>query len=615
VTPPVHARNRTAAGAAWLIGGKTGEGVDSAGEIFARAAARAGAHVHTFRLFPPIIKGGPTSYEVRAAGAPVEARADALDCIVALDGETAARHGAALRQGGLLLRDAGRAAAGQAEGSTTAPGNAPAPTGAVTCHVPFAALARDLGDPIMKNIVALGVSAHLLGLDVAVLRDTVRGRFADKGSRVQDQNAAAVDAGWRYAEAHLTAATDGARLPRASTAHRWLLSGNDAIALGALAAGCRLYASYPITPASDILEWMAAHLPEVGGAAVQTEDEIAALSLVIGAGYAGVRAMTATSGPGLSLMTETMGLAGMAEIPAVIVAAQRPGPSAGMPTKHEQSDLLHIVYASHGEFPRIVLTPGTLEECFTDTALAFNLAERYQCPVIVAVDQDLVLSRTTASRLPLDEVRVDRGERVGSAEAARLGAAYERYALTASGISPRAVPGQAGVRFLSSGDAHDHRGVIDVEDPAVRRAMVDKRLRKTRDVWGHAAGTAAEGDGDLLVIALGSPCGPVREALGRLRADGIAARFLRIRRLWPFPAHEVAPEVQRARRVVVVEHNATGQIATLLRAHVGGHEKVTGLRQYNGLPFRPADIAAGLRAAVDTPAEGAGLRPGAAAGD
>ena len=576
---------------AWLIGGKTGEGVDSAGEIFARAAARAGADVHTFRLFPPIIKGGPTSYEVRAGDAPVAARADALDCVIALDEDTARRHGPALRPGGLLVTDAGR------------PGSPPPPdgprpsrgSGAVAASVPFSALARELGDPIMKNIVALGVSARLLGLDVQVLRETVRRRFDGKSARVRDQNTAAVDAGWGYADAHLVAQAAAAGLPRAGAAGRWLLSGNDAIALGALAAGCRLYASYPITPASDILEWMAAHLPAVGGAAVQTEDEIAALGVVIGAGYAGVRAMTATSGPGLSLMTETMGLAGMAEIPAVIVAAQRPGPSAGMPTKHEQSDLLHMVYASHGEFPRIVLTPGTLEECFTDTAMAFNLAERFQCPVIVAVDQDLVLARTTARRLPLDEVRIDRGDRVADADALRLGAAYERYALTASGISPRAVPGQAGIRFLSSGDAHDHRGVIDVEDPGVRRAMVDKRLRKTQHIWRYAAGTAAEGDGDVLVISLGAPCGPVREAAARLRTEGRGVRVLRIRCLWPFPAHDVAPEVARARRVVVVEHNATGQVATLLRSHVAAHEKISGLRRYDGLPFRPADIEEGLR--------------------
>ena len=583
---------------AWLIGGKTGEGVDSAGEIFARAAARAGAHVRTFRLFPPIIKGGPTSYEVRAGAGPVQARADALDCVVALDDAAAIRHGPALRPGGLLLTDPG---ARTPNGSAARHGGgtgAPAPAGgAMVCPVPFTALARDLGGPIMKNIVALGVSARLMGLDVAVLQETVRRRFEDKGARVREQNAAAVDAGWRYAEGHLAGDLAPA-LPRAAAAGRWLLSGNDAIALGALAAGCRLYASYPITPASDILEWMAAHLPEVGGAALQTEDEIAALSVVIGAGYAGVRAMTATSGPGLSLMTETMGLAGMAEIPVVIVAAQRPGPSAGMPTKHEQSDLLHIVYASHGEFPRIVLTPGSIEECFADTALAFNLAERYQCPVIVAVDQDLVLARSTVPALPLDGVRVDRGERLSDADAARLGGSYERYALTATGISPRAVPGQAGVRVLSSGDAHDRRGVIDVEDPAVRRAMVEKRLRKTRDVWEHAESIEAEGDGDVLVVALGAACGPVREAAARLRAQDLPVRLLRIRGLWPFPTGDVAPEVARARRVVVVEHNATGQVASLLLSHAGGHAKVVGLRQYDGLPFRPADVEAGIRSAA-----------------
>jgi 2-oxoglutarate/2-oxoacid ferredoxin oxidoreductase subunit alpha len=601
-------------GVAWLIGGRTGEGVDSAGEIFARAAARAGAHVHTFRLFPPIIKGGPTSYEVRAAGGPVHARADGLDCIVALDADTTTRHGPALRAGGVILAEAGRgAAAGRGPDDPSAPQHTP--HGGTIAHLPFTSLAREVGDPIMKNIVALGASAQLLGLNPAVLRETILDRFADKTARVREQNAAAADAGRRYVETHLAAQIQTARLPRGSSPHRWLLSGNDAIALGALAAGCRLYASYPITPASDILEWMAAHLPGVGGAAVQTEDEIAALSLVIGAGYAGVRAMTATSGPGLSLMTETMGLAGMAEIPAVIVAAQRPGPSAGMPTKHEQSDLLHMVYASHGEFPRIVLTPGTVAECFSDTALAFNLAERYQCPVIVAVDQDLVLSRTTVSDLPLEAVRMDRGERLSDADAARFGAAYERYALTPTGISPRAVPGQAGVRFLSSGDAHDRRGIIDVEDPAVRRSMVDKRLRKTRGVWCDVAGTAAEGDGDVLAIALGAPCGPIREAIARLRTEGLRVRFLRIRCLWPFPAHEVGPEVARTRRVVVVEHNATGHVATLVRAHCDGHDKITGFRQYDGLPFRPADVAAALRSAAGTAARrgrARGLPPAAA---
>ncbi|HEV2358868.1 MAG TPA: 2-oxoacid:acceptor oxidoreductase subunit alpha [bacterium] len=585
---------------AWLIGGKTGEGVDSAGEIFARAAARAGAHVHTFRLFPPIIKGGPTSYEVRAADGPVTARADVLDCVIALDDDTAVRHGPALGPDGLLLTDEGR------PGQPAAADVGRRAHGAFACTAPLTALARESGDPIMKNMVALGASARLLGLDVAVLRETVRRRFADKHARVQEQNTAAVDRGWRYAEAHLDGRLPGRALPRAPRAGRWLLSGNDAIALGALAAGCRLYASYPITPASDILEWMAAHLPDVGGAALQTEDEIAALGVVIGAGYAGVRAMTATSGPGLSLMTETIGLAGMAEIPAVIVAAQRPGPSAGMPTKHEQGDFLHMVYAAHGEFPRIVLTPGSVEECFTDAALAFNLAERYQCPVIVGVDQDLVLSRATVAGLPFDEVRIDRGDRLDDGEAARTGGTYERYALTPSGISPRAVPGQPGLRFLSSGDAHDRRGVIDVEDPSVRRAMVDKRLRKTREIGRDAPGVEVDGEGDVLVISLGAPCGPLREAAGRLRADGVQVRVLRIRRLWPFPTPEVTPEVARARRVVVVEHNATGQIATLLLSHVGGHDKVEGLRQYNGLPFRPADIEAGLRAAAGRPGAGAG---------
>ncbi|HLW60482.1 MAG TPA: 2-oxoacid:acceptor oxidoreductase subunit alpha [bacterium] len=573
----------------WMIGGKTGEGVDSAGEVFALGAARSGLEVHTFRLFPPIIKGGPTAYEVRIGPRPLHARGDRLDCLVALDNDTIAKHGATLRPGGFLVVDDGRVTG---EGVPDA----------VRCPVPLTKLAADAGGAIMKNMVALGVSTRLLGLNPAGLREAVRRRFESKGAPVQTQNAAAVDVGWRFADTAWrdrpapAAWTAGRAAGGAGPAATYFLSGNDAIAMGALAAGCRLYASYPITPASDILEWMAAHLPAVGGAAVQTEDEIAALGLVIGAAYAGVRAMTATSGPGLSLMTETMGLAGMAEIPAVIIAAQRPGPSAGMPTRHEQGDLLHMVYASHGEFPRIVLAPGSLEECFLDTALAFNLAERYQCPVIVATDQDVVLKKRTVRALPLDEVRIDRGARVTDAEAQALGPAYRRYALTPSGISPRAIPGQPGALFLSSGDAHDERGTIDVDDPAVRRAMVEKRLRKTRGIWESVAGVRVEGEGDALVISLGSPCGPIREALARLRADGLSIRFLQVRCLWPFPAHEVGPEIARARKIAVIEHNATGQLATLIAAHAGGHGKLWPVRKYDGLPFSPGEVEAQVRA-------------------
>lgn len=577
----------------WTIGGKTGEGVDSAGEVFAAGAARSGLEVHTFRLFPPIIKGGPTSYEVRMGAHPLHARGDLLDCLVAMDNDTVARHGPALRPDGVLVVD---------DPKVTAAG----PGGVLRCAVPLTKLATEGGDAIMKNMVALGASAYLFHLDLEGLQGAVRKRFATKSAAVRDRNTAAVEAGWRYAGVHLANVSprlewrrptggDGA----AQRSRRYLLSGNDAIALGALAAGCRLYASYPITPASDVLEWMAAHLPGVGGAAIQTEDEIAALGIVIGAGYAGVRAMTATSGPGLSLMTETLGLAGMAEIPAVIVAAQRPGPSAGMPTRHEQSDLLHMVFGAHGEFPRIVLTPGSLEECFLDTAAAFNLAERYQCPVIVAVDQDLVLKKRTAPGLPVDGVRIDRGARVADGEAEPAGAAYRRYALTPTGVSPRAVPGQPELLFLSSGDAHDEWGSIDVDDSAVRRAMVEKRLRKTREVWHDLAGTRAEGAGDVLVISFGSPVGPIREAMERLERAGVPVRLLQVRCLWPFPAHEVGPEVARARRVAVVEHNATGQLATLILASVGGHGKIRSVRKYDGLPFTPGELEGEIRAVAD----------------
>jgi 2-oxoglutarate ferredoxin oxidoreductase subunit alpha len=557
----------------WRIAGRTGEGIDSAGEVLARAICRAGYPVHTFRTFPPIIQGGPTSYEVRAADRPVRARADTTRLLVALDGDALQRWAGEVAADGLVVVDADQ----PPEGGCSGP---------ATLALPLTSLAQEAGHRIARNMVAVGASAGLLGLDLGHVEAEAARAFAGKGAAAVAQNQRALRLGYGAVRPRW-------RLPERDPGPVLLLSGNDALGAGAVAAGCRLYASYPITPATELLEWMARHLPAFGGAVLQAEDEIAALCMVIGANYAGVRAMTATSGPGFSLMTEAFGLAGMTETPAVVVAEQRPGPSAGMPTGHEQSDVNHAVFAGHGEFPRVVLTPGTVEECFADAALAFHLADRYQTLVIVLLDQQLALGKVTVPGLDPATLPYDRGSILGGAPGGG-GGPFRRYEATASGVSPRALPGTPGRAFLASGDEHDEDGRIDVTQPGVRARMMDKRLRKLADVDAVAPGIAASGPpgAELVVVSFGSSGGAVDEAVRRLSRP---VRHVRLRRLWPFPAEALREEVGAAREVAVVEQNATGQVARLLQAEVGCHGRVRSVRKYDGWPFKPAEVEEALR--------------------
>lgn len=558
------------------IGGKTGDGIDSAGELLARMAHEAGLYVTTYRTFPPIIKGGVTSYEVRVSAEPVAARGDAVDVLIALDPENLERWRGECGAKGVVVVDADR---------VTSP-----PVDRRIVAVPLSEMARAAGSPIARNVVAVGFLAACLRLPPERGRASIAKVFGDKGDRVVEQNARAFAAGYETARGLMEAGT--LQLPHLAPPKRdggrLLLSGNEAMAVGALAAQCKVYAGYPITPATEIMEWLAERLPSYGGTVIQTEDEIAALCTVIGASYAGVRAMTATSGPGFSLMTEALGLAAMTETPAVIVDVQRPGPSAGMPTKHEQSDIQHALYAGHGDLPRIVIAPGTVADCFHDIVAAFNLADRFQCPVIVLSDHDLALRKQTVDEAAFDVegVVIDRGRFAESAEG------FRRYALTADGVSPRALPGQPDFLFLASGDEHDDAGEIDVDLPSVRRKMVEKRMRKLQRVDYVPYRMHGRPNAPNVAIGIGAVTGPLAEAVGRL-SDWT---FVQLRRVWPFPARELAPLLESATRVAVVEHNALGQLERLVRAEVAGHGKVQGIRKYDGTPFTPGELERALRA-------------------
>jgi 2-oxoglutarate ferredoxin oxidoreductase subunit alpha len=348
-----------------------------------------------------------------------------------------------------------------------------------------------------------------------------------------------------------------------------------------------------MTPASSIIEWWAHYAAQYGLVAKHAEDEIAAIHMAIGVNHAGVRGMTATSGGGFSLMVEGLGLAGMTETPVVIVESQRPGPATGMPTRTAQGDLLFVLYASQDEFSRIVLTPGTVEECFEAGWRAFNLAERYQCPVLILVDNYLSNSiRTIAwSALGADRVEIDRGALLTQRELDDLSGEYKRYALTETGISPRAAPGHPNAIFMACSDEHDEYGHFCDEDAENRIAMVEKRLRKQEGARSVMRAPQLYGPerAERTLVGWGSSYGPLREAVDRLNKGGEQVNFLHFTDLWPLPAKKVRSILSSAGRLVFVEGNATGQLERLLSAHTGAYVNQQ-IHRYDGRPFSPEYI-------------------------
>lgn len=351
-------------------------------------------------------------------------------------------------------------------------------------------------------------------------------------------------------------------------------------------------AAYPITPASEIMEYLIKKLPEFGGTVVQTEDEIAAATMAIGSNYAGVRTLTASAGPGLSLMMEAIGLSGITETPLVIVDTQRGGPSTGLPTKQEQSDLLAMIYGTHGEIPKIVIAPSTVEEAFYDAIEAFNLAEEYQCPVILLSDLQLSLGKQSVEPLDYNKIKIRRGKLNDDAIAEREDKSYfKRFEVTDDGISNRVIPGTKNGIFHVTGVEHDETGKPS-EVPQNRKDQMEKRLRKISNLSFPQPIFKVEQheEPDVLLIGFNSTRGSIEEVMPRLEADGLKVNHAQIRLVHPFPADELRPMLQAAKKVIVIEHNATGQLASLVKMNVGYGEKIESLLKYDGNPFLPGDI-------------------------
>jgi 2-oxoglutarate ferredoxin oxidoreductase subunit alpha len=409
---------------------------------------------------------------------------------------------------------------------------------------------------------------------------------------VVDGNLGAVDAGYEEGRKH--AVRCPFKLERQRDApRRMVLNGTDAFALGALAGGCRFVSAYPMTPGSLALHWMAAHSQRYGVVIKHTEDEIAAINMAIGAAHMGARALVPTSGGGFSLMVEGLGLAGITETPVVIYNAQRPGPATGLPTRNEQGDMLFMLYASQGEFPRFLLAPGTHEQAFETGWRAFNLAEKYQTPVLVLSDHYLAVARRTldVGDLDFDAVEIDRGALLDESEIDALVEPYQRFQVTESGVSPRAIPGHPKAVYVASSNEHDERGAI-TEEMDERVAQVDKRLRKMTAAAGEMSAPTFYGpsEAELTCVCWGTTYGPLREAVDRLNAGGgTHANMLHMSDLWPFPVDAVSEALERAHRIVAVEANASAQLATLIRAQTGRAVDDTILR-YDGRSFTPGYI-------------------------
>ncbi|MED4126201.1 2-oxoacid:acceptor oxidoreductase subunit alpha [Halalkalibacterium halodurans] len=565
----------------WKVGGQQGEGIESTGEIFATTLNRLGYYLYGYRHFSSRIKGGHTNNKIRVSIKPLNAISDDLDILVAFDQETIDVNVHELREGGVVIADA-KFNPELPEGSS-----------ATLYAVPFTEIATELGTSLMKNMVAVGASSALLGLEPEVFREVVEEIFLRKGTSVVEKNMEALKAGAAF---FIEKAENGnqLQLKEADGKKRMFMIGNDAIGMGAVAAGSRFMAAYPITPASEIMEYLIKKLPEFGGAVIQTEDEIAACTMAIGANYAGVRSFTASAGPGLSLMAEAIGLSGMTETPLVIVDTQRGGPSTGLPTKQEQSDLMAMIYSTHGDIPKVVMAPSTVEEAFYDTVEAFNIAEEYQCPVILVTDLALSLGKQTVEPLDFSKVEIRRGSLQNEDQLTEQekGEYYKRYELTETGVSPRVLPGQKNGIHHVTGVEHDQTGKPS-ESATNRIEQMEKRLRKVEalperfptPVHIHAP----HEEPDLLVIGINSTRGAIEEAIPRLEADSIRVNHAHIRLVHPFPKHELQPYLTKAKKVVVVEHNATAQLASLIKMNCDV-KAIENVLRYDGNPFLPGEI-------------------------
>lgn len=564
----------------WMVGGQQGEGIDSTGELFARTLVKYGYSVSTYKQFMSRIKGGHSNFKLKATKERNYYAGDKIDILLCLDKDSLEVNEGYLSNDAVVIQE------GKEISVTT---NKQDQASYDIFTVPLKKIATDLGNPLAKNMIAIGISSALINLPKELLNHFISEIFQKKGDGVIQSNIQAVEKGYDLTNEHLSHRVSS--LEESDQKDQLFISGNEATAFGSLMAGCRFLSAYPITPASEVMEWLAKELPAVGGTVMQVEDEIAGICFAIGANYSGVRAMTSTSGPGLSLKTEALGLAGMTEVPIVIVNSQRGGPSTGLPTKHEQSDLQQMIYGTHGEIPRIVLYPSTIEDAFYVAAESFNLAEIYQCPVIVALDLGLSMNKMTIPSFDVNRVGIDRGKLITNEEAAEYDEAFfKRYRLTEDGVSPRPIPGMKNALHLTSSNEHGEDGYIS-EDPELRVKMMRKRLEKVKDAMIQepyklqSSGDINPENADVLLVGMGSTYGAIGEAMTKLNEQGKETYgHLHIQQLYPLPLDKLK-SLFKNKKIITVENNYNGQLLLLLKQYLPIHDQSDAIVQFDGNPF------------------------------
>ena len=555
------------------IGGEAGQGIATPGDILARIVVRRGLNLSTYNAYQSIIRGGHIFLTLRICDEQIDNHGDKLDLLLCLNQDTMDRHANLMGPGTRIVYN----------------GDAITPVeskGAEFCQIPVAELTQSR-NKLIQNTVAMGAVISLMGIDFKVLEDSLALRFRRQGQQVVDENVAVARAGFDYANTNFTSFPY--TVPEGPKA-LGVWSGNEAIAMGAAAAGCKFYAAYPMSPASGVLHWMAQNARNLGIMVRQVEDEI-------GAAHTGTRAMCATSGGGFALMTEAVGSAGMMEIPAVFINVQRAGPSTGVPTKTEQGDLWQALGASQGDYERLIVAPSDALDAFNIMPELFNLTDKYQCPGILLSDLFISEGRFSFDPAAVDmHPKIDRGELISKPAPAN---GYMRYKDTESGISPRAMPGLEGYVHVVATDEHDENSTLlsdEFTNPHRRRAMVEKRARKMQTVASDTAEPELEGPAaaEVTLIGWGSTYGMIKEAIQALKEQGVVANQLHIKWIVPFHGDKVLDILSKAKRTIVVENSYSGQFARYIRSETGfaadGH-----IRKYDGEPFMPHHIVDGVK--------------------
>ena len=567
----------------FLAGGAAGDGIASMGGILTKVCSRSGLHVYSYNNYQSVIRGGHVSYSIRAAEHKVLSPCEKIDVLIAIDTLTVDVHKHQMKSGGVIIYDAKKCEIKDI------------PEGVTAVEVPFTEIAKSLKKPQVQNTVALGAAIYFYDLPLDILKEVLADQFGTKSQEIIDLNKQAAQLGYEHVKEnnypkieHSVQFNTTKRLP--------VMTGSQAIGLASIAAGLKMYCAYPMTPASPVLHFLAAHSEDYGVLVKQTEDEIAAINMAAGASSMGVRAACGTSGGGFALMTEAVGFASMIEVPLVVFLAMRGGPSTGLPTKTEQGDLNQLLGASQGDFPRFIIAYSDVEDCFYLTAQAFNLADKYQVPVLMAYDLAMAEHSETVNEFNFEKITIDRGESFLTSWDQEK--PYKRYQITNNGVSPRVVPGTPGVFYVYGSDEHDEEGhlISDVraglpEAIEVRKKMMHKRMTKMESALKELPPPVLEGseDAEVTLVGWGSTKNTIKEARMLLEKEGIVANQLHITYILPFHSYEVGEILRKVKLPVMVEGNYTGQMAKHIRAHAGFNIEHKFLK-FDGEPIYPQEI-------------------------